>query len=187
MHYYSFLSYNKWPDGRIYKSNIIVYASCLQEAEKRVKVPINGNVSLKVIFKSKSPNYESKVLRFLSENVMECIAAPDELRRLDIEVPPNQTKLDGIINPEAQVREVKASHTSKYKTIKCKYCGRDIFNNGVAQFSHMKKHINDLIDRKILSDSDKINGLSIPPKIDKILRRSINEDGDGKQFGKGPS
>jgi hypothetical protein len=62
---------------------------------------------------------------------------------------------------------------AKYNRIECSWCNQMIPRNGAAQFSHLKKHINEVIqDGKITEEEAKeIRSVKLDPKYDVIFKK----------------
>lgn len=53
----------------------------------------------------------------------------------------------------------------------CEWCNERLSNNGAAQFSHLKKHLRQLVKMKLLSDDQvsKITSVKLEPEIYKVF------------------
>lgn len=60
---------------------------------------------------------------------------------------------------------------SGYQPKICPYCAGEVPSNGAAQFSHLKKHINDLVGRAVLTkeQADGIRSVKLTPEMAQIF------------------
>lgn len=171
-------------DGRIWRDPITVFASVQQSAEKIVRQDFGDRV-LHIELKLKADEYDDpRFSKYNYEWIHEGIAPTKTLKRFNIEVPPNQNKpflypdgktIKEVLEEDTVIESVESApvktRTSKYKNVKCKWCDDDIPSNGAAQFSHLKKHINQLVERGILnkSQASKIRSIKLDNKHEKIF------------------
>ena len=174
--YYWFDLYQKRRDGRIWLSRCLVLAGTKRDAEKSAKEPISEYDPILIVFRNKSEDYNSKVFKEYHKSRFhhEGIVSPEELRRLGLEVPKMQIvpyEHEEIIIEE----EVPEEEEPKYKAIKCEFCGEEIPKNGAAQYSHLRKHVKQLVARGVISerDSKKIRKVKLEPATYKIFKKAF--------------
>jgi hypothetical protein len=69
----------------------------------------------------------------------------------------------------------------KYKSIPCRWCGEQAPNNGGAQFSHLKSHLNELVSKKFLDVEQvkNIRSVKLPPDLMKIFEEAYKKKSIG--------
>jgi hypothetical protein len=180
--YFWFDIYRKRPDKRIWRSRCIVLASGKKDAEKKAKEPISNHDSpiLLIVFRKKAEDYNSNVFKpaHKGNRIQDCIPSPEELREVGLETPENQTApLDIPEEPEPVVEEEEFEER-KFELAKCQYCGGDVPKNGAAQFSHLRKHVNELVKRGILTpdEAKKIRKVKLEPRYDRLFKQEIGKE-----------
>jgi hypothetical protein len=84
------------------------------------------------------------------------------------------------LNPMFEMVESKAAPVetpvatpklSGYQPKLCPYCSGEVPSNGAAQFSHLKKHINELVGRSVLTkeQADGIRSIKLTPEMAQIF------------------
>ena len=70
----------------------------------------------------------------------------------------------------------KSIPDEKYKRIKCQHCGNMIPSNGAAQFSHLKKHVKELLSAGKLTDEQvkEIRSIRLKPEHEQIFAAHFN-------------
>lgn len=65
----------------------------------------------------------------------------------------------------------------KYDRVQCEWCGSMIPSNGAAQFSHLRKHINELVKKGKLTElaAKSINSTKLSKVMRKLFERHFNE------------
>ncbi len=172
-------------DGRIWISPVTVFASVQQSAEKIIRTDYRS--ALHMEFKAKSEDFDDpKFDKHNLEWVHEGIVPVRVLKKLGIYVPSNQGDPfiypDGktpeqVLQEEAELNEPEIpEYKPKYSEIKCEWCGQQVPKNGAAQYSHLRKHINELVNMKMLSkpESKKINSIKLNLKHRKIFRKAFH-------------
>lgn len=180
--YFWFDIYRLHSDKRIWRSHCLVLANGMRDAEKRAREPITDHDPpiVHMIFRKKAEDYNSKVFKPIHKDgtIHDQILTPKELRDLGLEVPENQTvPLD--IEVEIDEPEVEEDER-KFESAKCRYCGGDVPRNGAAQYSHLRKHVNELLKRGILTpdEAKKIRKVKLVPRLDKLFKREVSKEQD---------
>lgn len=78
-----------------------------------------------------------------------------------------------------EVKEVEvplSKPVGKFELKKCEWCGETLPSNGAAQFSHLRKHIKQLVEGKLLSEE---NGKEV--RSIKLSNELINIFSEGKK------
>jgi hypothetical protein len=76
---------------------------------------------------------------------------------------------------EVDVEEVhKTEVTSVYQNVKCKWCEEALPKNGAAQFSHLKKHLKQLVVAGLMTQEvmNAVNSLTLKGDVVEILQRA---------------
>ena len=178
--YFWFDLYEKRSDDRIWRSRCIVYSSDKKDAEKRAREPIHGKRDLVAcIFRKKAENFDSKVFKPAKKEtkIHEGIPSTNELRELGIaftEMQKMPYEYNGF-EPVEEIENEPFRSEPKYESIKCEYCGESIPKNGAAQFSHLRKHVKQLVDQGMISDLEakQIRKVKLNPKMKKRFQNAF--------------
>lgn len=71
----------------------------------------------------------------------------------------------------AKSEQTPVIKVGNYEEKQCKFCKAKVPSNGAAQFSHLKKHINELLSKNLLTKEQAagIRSLKLEPAIEKIF------------------
>ena len=178
--YFWFDLYEKRSDDRIWRIRCIVYSSNKKDAEKSAREPTHGKRDLiACVFRNKAENHDSKVFKPIKKEtkIHEGIPSVNELQELGIAFTEMQ-KVPYEYNGSEPVEEVEnepVQSKPKYELVKCEYCGESIPRNGAAQFSHLRKHVKQLVDRGVVSDLEakKIKKVKLNPEMKKKFQKAF--------------
>ena len=179
--YFWFDLYEKRSDDRIWRSRCIVYLSDKKNAEKKAREPIHEKRDLVAcIFRKKAENYDSKVFKPARKetNIHDGIPSIKELQELGIAFTEMQkVPYEYISSGPEEIEEIEDEQIQepRYEPIKCEYCGESIPKNGAAQFSHLRKHVKQLVDRDVISDLEakKIRKVKLSPGMKKKFKEAF--------------
>ncbi|KKL63211.1 hypothetical protein LCGC14_2177360 [marine sediment metagenome] len=184
--YYMFHVYVCRDDGRIWKEPITINAGVQQSAEKTVRNHYEDMDILHFELKLKSDIHDDP--RFEKHNLIwahDGIVSIGKLKSLGIDIPENQSK--PFIYPDGKtVKEILAEseeieereieeYVPKYKSINCEWCKQQVPKNGAAQFSHLKKHLSELVASGAMTKkkAKDIRSIKLDSKTKKIFLREF--------------
>ena len=185
MHYLFYVLVHK-KDDRIWRVPFMVNAGVQQSAEKITRDHF-GDYMLHIEFKAKADEHDDKKYeKYSLDWLHEGIVPVKTLGSLGINIPPNQSVPfvypDGktpnqVMKEEETIIEVEEEIKPKFKLMKCEWCKQEIPKNGAAQFSHLKKHLSELVEKGALT-ARKAKSIR-STKLDKKIRRIFH-----KEFGR---
>ncbi len=80
-------------------------------------------------------------------------------------------KAQKTIEEDEDSTELTIKHSDKYENKLCKWCNASLPSNGAAQFSHLKRHINQLVKHQNLSSEQAgaIHSIKLTPEMEVIF------------------
>lgn len=180
--YYLFNTYVRGSCGRIYNLPNLYFSASKTDAENSVlKCRIGGGEEvLGIEFISSNKKYEiihKKYAKFYNYEHHQFIAKSKDLEEMDIEIPDIQRKsYEYPFPPEPEIQEPKKKEKpSLYNKIKCPYCDDKVSSNGAAQFSHLKKHVRELVKEGAITkrQASGIRSIKLTPRLRKIFKDSF--------------
>lgn len=152
-----------------YEAEYMFWKHCKAKTDhfKSMKYNLDNNKYAYNISFDNNFEYDEKLMKYIQKDILNKIGCKH------IKIWPKITEEDRI---EAQ-KTGKKLKDAKYDRIKCEWCGAQIPSNGAAQFSHLKKHVKELVESKIISESlaSEIKKLKLKPNIRKIFEKNFNE------------
>lgn len=163
-------------DGRIWEEPFSVLSDNKKHAERIVRRDYPDAVHIDFKLKYKYDDYEKRAQKYFGLDVHEQIPSQKKLASLGIQVPDRQIEpyvYSSTADAPEPIRNTDNPHNGReFKSKKCEYCGDDVPRNGAAQFSHLRKHLRQLVDKGWMTKKqmDAIRSVTVSDEVKKLLK-----------------
>jgi hypothetical protein len=81
------------------------------------------------------------------------------------------------VHTETEAPKPLRSPSEKYETKVCVWCHEPVPSNGAAQFSHLKKHVNELVAKKVLDkeQANAVRSVKLTPEMEVIFKEAFKK------------
>lgn len=167
------------------KSSAWRFAHSVMEQEERLGnkrqeciVVLEEDLDKKKIIPIKPPkDFDLKYPEIIPTEPAE--VAPKAVRKISPwMMPPEPTRTVQLGAETPKQQESPPVKLSGYQPKKCPYCTSDVPSNGAAQFSHLKKHVNELVSRKVLTveQAAAIRSTKLTEEMQKVFTEAYRTD-----------
>lgn len=129
---------------------------------------------------ARSTDNQEQILGSKSHKVIVCLETDFDKGKIKELRPPHDFDFNISIKREDKLVEIKGEEVkgeesveSKFKISKCEWCGNELSSGGAARFSHLKKHVRELVKNGVLSQeqANDVHSVKLTDEMRKLFEQ----------------